>query len=600
MISDSQGNAVVPLRTTRRRALASLLAVMFPRWTQAKASGPDSNQDDKVVVLTFDDAVKNHRTFVAPFLKNLGFGATFFVTHCWMIKSQDPFTKPTDYMTWPDIAELHALGFEVGNHSWTHPNFAVPRDAARMAGELALVDYALQKVGVPRPISYAHTGNHFGPEAMQVLKSRGYKFARRGPGPEVPERSHRTEMAPTYDPQKHHRLLIPATVITEVNLEYFKKVVGEARAGHIVVLEFHGIPDRHGFASTPRELFQECMTYLKEQNFRVVALRDIEKYLPAVDPKDPLLEVRYLGGEPESVVVLPTEMIATREHLDFWMENMLRDHQYTWEEVSQVTGYGVEETKKRAVQASINTKPRPPLRKGEALRVLPYPGGRHPRIGFLDGAIDPQRGTKASVFLPWDPESYVVIDLPEALFVNNQTLEFLAHTHVPTVWTEKNMWLENVDWTREADGGLSRRQTLPDGVTMGASVHPSPDSVEMELWVENKSAEKLTGLRTMVCVMLKGAQGFNRQTSENKVLHDPVAAVQSDTNDKWILTAWDRCVQTWDNPAVPCMHANPMLPDCPVGETVKVRGRLWFHAGGDIEDEISHAEKTFSKLSAAK
>jgi hypothetical protein len=34
-------------------------------------------------------------------------------------------------------------------------------------------------------------------------------------------------------------------------------------------------------------------------------------------------------------------------------------------------------------------------------RVLPYPGGRHPRVGFLDGAIDPQRGTKASVFAPW-------------------------------------------------------------------------------------------------------------------------------------------------------------------------------------------------------
>ena len=39
---------------------------------------------DRVVVLTFDDAVKSHRTFVAPLLKELGFGATFFVTHRWM------------------------------------------------------------------------------------------------------------------------------------------------------------------------------------------------------------------------------------------------------------------------------------------------------------------------------------------------------------------------------------------------------------------------------------------------------------------------------------------------------------------------------------
>ena len=33
--------------------------------------------DEKVIVLTFDDAVKSHRTFVVPHLKELGFGATF-------------------------------------------------------------------------------------------------------------------------------------------------------------------------------------------------------------------------------------------------------------------------------------------------------------------------------------------------------------------------------------------------------------------------------------------------------------------------------------------------------------------------------------------
>src|SRR6202163_4791512 len=49
-----------------------------------RTSGAVSNAD-RIVVLTFDDAVKTHRTEVAPLLKQLGFGATFFVSHRWMV-----------------------------------------------------------------------------------------------------------------------------------------------------------------------------------------------------------------------------------------------------------------------------------------------------------------------------------------------------------------------------------------------------------------------------------------------------------------------------------------------------------------------------------
>ena len=560
-----------------------LLATPFLPTAQAESAA------EKVVVLTFDDAVKNHRTFVAPFLEELGFGASFFVTHCWMIESPDPYASPGEYMTWQEIAEIHQMGFEIGNHSWTHSPFAVPRDAARLTGELALVEHALAKVGVPRPVSYAHTGNQFGPEALEVLKEAGYKFARRGVGPEV--QAGTGQLGPLYDPRKHHRLLIPTTGVTGPNLDAFKQMVGQAGKNRIVVSQFHGIPDPHERAGSPRELFKQCMNYLKEQNFKVIALKDVAEYLPAEEPEDPLLEVRFLSGFPESRVVLPTEVISTREDLNFWLANML-DHRYTWEEISQVTGYSVDEAKKFVADARIDTSP-PPLRSGESLRVLPYPGGRHPRTGFLEGAMDPQRGTKASIFLPGDPESYVVVDLPEAVFINNR-LAFLAHTHIPTMWTEKNRWLENVDWSRSADGGLTRRQTLPNGVTIGSSLRPAQKYVDMEVWVRNGSTEELTGLRAMVCVMLKGARGFDRQTHDNKVLRDRVAVVKAATGDKWIMTAWEHG-RTWENPPVPCMHSDPMFPDCPVGETVKVKGRLWFHEGNNMEAEMNRAEEQFGK-----
>ena len=61
---------------------------------------PEAEREtERIVVLTFDDAVKSHRTFVAPLLKKFGFEATFFVTQCWMNDSEN-------FMTWKEIAEI--------------------------------------------------------------------------------------------------------------------------------------------------------------------------------------------------------------------------------------------------------------------------------------------------------------------------------------------------------------------------------------------------------------------------------------------------------------------------------------------------------------
>ncbi len=60
---------------------------------------------DRVVVLTLDDAVKSHRTFAGPLLKELGFRAAFFVTHEWMADAEH-------FMSWNDIGELHRMGLK--------------------------------------------------------------------------------------------------------------------------------------------------------------------------------------------------------------------------------------------------------------------------------------------------------------------------------------------------------------------------------------------------------------------------------------------------------------------------------------------------------
>jgi hypothetical protein len=114
----------------------------------------------------------------------------------------------------------------------------------------------------------------------------------------------------------------------------------------------------------------------------------------------------------------------------------------------------------------------------------------------------------------------------------------------------------------------------------------------MALCLKNGTAAKLTGLRVQNCVMLKGASGFNRQTSTNKVFIKPYAAVRSSEGNRWIITAWEPSNQIWGNEQVPCIHSDPKFPDCEPGQMVQLRGWLSFYDGADIKAEVKRIEQT--------
>ena len=79
----------------------------------------------------------------------------------------------------------------------------------------------------------------------------------------------------------------------------------------------------------------------------------------------------------------------------------------------------------------------------------------------------------------------------------------------------------------------------------------------------------------------------------NKIFQVPSVAVHSAGGDRWILTTWERCGRAWGNPLVPCLHADPVLPDCAPGATVRVRGRLWFYEGKEVDRELAAAKARF-------
>jgi peptidoglycan/xylan/chitin deacetylase (PgdA/CDA1 family) len=82
----------------------------------------DRQLPQKAVVLTFDDGYKSFKEYAYPVLKELGFPATLFVY-------TDYVGAGRNALSWQDLKELSAAGFEVHAHTKTHG------DLRRVAGE---------------------------------------------------------------------------------------------------------------------------------------------------------------------------------------------------------------------------------------------------------------------------------------------------------------------------------------------------------------------------------------------------------------------------------------------------------------------------------
>jgi hypothetical protein len=306
-----------------------------------------------------------------------------------------------------------------------------------------------------------------------------------------------------------------------------------------------------------------------------------------------LLSVFAPAGQAQPTEALPASSSARRPQNDrelrYWLENMLVYHHFTVAEVCSATRMSADEVAAAAKKFHLTGRKPPVHKRGDLLCVLPYPGGRHPRIGFLEGAINPQRDTKVSIFTPWDESSYVVVDAPEAVF-SNLGLIYLAHTHIPTVWEKQNITLPKLEWQRKRGGVLEMERTLPNGIAFGTRVVPRRDGVRFEMWLKNGTPDKLTGLRVQNCVMLKAAPEFNALTNANKILSKPYMAARSEDGRRWVITAFEPCDRPWDNPRVPCIHSDPKFPDCAPGETTRIRGWLSFFEGEDVQAEFKRLD----------
>ena len=242
-----------------------------------------------------------------------------------------------------------------------------------------------------------------------------------------------------------------------------------------------------------------------------------------------------------------------------------------------------------------------------------------------------------AIELPWEGAGVLTMRFPETLRCNLGLL-FIDHVRAdmpPVVRVDRLP-----DWTiDEETGAASYEIELPNDVTFGGTVTPVDGRVDFEFWVRNETNQPLTNLHTQFCLAQTRSRMFSEGSLTRTYLHhdgawlalaDTTHEVMNPERGPWILAGthdggpkahtklegcWYVCEERADkgiiatasaegdkvialafeggqslmsNGWIPCLHNDPPWPrECPAGETVSVKGRLFILEGGlDALDDV--------------
>lgn len=131
---------------------------------------------ERSVVITFDDGYKSVLTVAKPILDEFGFRASIFLI-------TDSVGAKRN-LSWDDVKQLAAAGWDVGSHTVTHSNLtkrgraeSAQQHQERIVREIS-ASYARieEKVGVP-PVALAYPFGNYDAACMQACRDAGYRVA---------------------------------------------------------------------------------------------------------------------------------------------------------------------------------------------------------------------------------------------------------------------------------------------------------------------------------------------------------------------------------------------------------------------------------------
>lgn len=147
------------------------------RGTSLKEFCKDVEQE-KAVVLTFDDGYQDFFDVAMPILDRLNFKATIFIVSslvgyisCWRTKDLRP-----PLLNWNEIQSISDAGYEIGSHGAYHPNFfhlSKENLEQEIMGSKETIE---EKLGIPI-IPFSYPWDRCNEQILNLVKEAGYKYA---------------------------------------------------------------------------------------------------------------------------------------------------------------------------------------------------------------------------------------------------------------------------------------------------------------------------------------------------------------------------------------------------------------------------------------
>lgn len=222
----------------------------------------------KKCIFTFDDGLETHLALAAPVLKEYNFCATFFVTAARKLWHRFEPEVKEDELEWDRVADLYHMGFEIGNHTWSHSSGAGIKDVVKLESFL-VSEYDIHTR------SFCYPAYQYKSELASALRDRGYQCARMGySAGDAMDSLNRKKI--DYHTKDDDPFMIYCTGLfgkeADYNFDQFREDLANTPEESNPVFAFHGL---RGLGR--ERYFEKCVEYLNDEGWQIAALRDLNE-----------------------------------------------------------------------------------------------------------------------------------------------------------------------------------------------------------------------------------------------------------------------------------------------------------------------------------